>query len=93
VGGVKDCATPHLPGVCWTEGTHIVAKNGTRLQRWGSVKKACAILDECDRQVIYDLHASGDITAYKLNPKKRNSHLKVDLLSVWEHKQKQLRRA
>ncbi len=82
-----------LPNVAWTEGTHLVAKNGTRLQRWGSVQKACKILDDCDRQVIYDLKDSGQITGYKLNPKASNSHLRIDLLSVWEHKQRQVQRA
>ena len=70
-----------------------MTKSGTRLQRWGCVQRACKILDGCDRQVIYDLHAAGLIAAYKLNPTKRNSHLKVDLLSVWEHRQKQLQQA
>jgi hypothetical protein len=82
-----------LPNVSWTDGTTLIAKNGTRLQRWGSVRKACKILDDCDRQVIYDLKDSGQIAGYKLNPKASNSHLRIDLLSVWEHKQRQLQRA
>jgi len=57
------------------------------------VRMACKILDDCDRQVIYDLRESGQITGYKLNPKASNSHLRIDLLTVWEHKQKQLQRA
>jgi len=82
-----------LPLSSWTDGSTLVARNGTRLQRWGSVRKACAVLDDCDRQVIYDLVHSGQITGYKLNPRASNSHLRIDLLSVWEHKQRQLRRA
>ncbi len=81
-----------LPFASWTEGTELTAKNGTKLRRWRSVQAACKILGDCDRQVIYDLAAAGLISAYKLNPTKRNSHLKVDLLSVWEHKQRQLAR-
>ncbi len=90
---MKASADPLLPGCSWTDNSHLVARNGTRLQRWRSVQAACKILDGCDRQVIYDLHEAGLIKAYKLNPTKRNSHLKVDLLSVWEHKQKQLQQA
>ena len=82
-----------LPLTNWTDGTTLVAKNGNRLKRWGSVRMACKILDDCDRQVIYDLRESGQITGYKLNPKASNSHLRIDLLTVWEHKQKQLQRA
>lgn len=90
---VKSCATPLLPGCSWTDDSHLVAKNGTRLQRWGNVEKACKILDGCDRQVIYDLYHSKQIRGYKLNPLASNSHLRIDLLSVWEHKQKQLQQA
>jgi hypothetical protein len=79
-----------LPLESWTDGTTLVAKGGNRLQRWGSVKKACKILDDCDRQTIYDLRASGQIKGYKRNPQASNSHLRIDLLSVWEHKQRQL---
>jgi hypothetical protein len=83
-----------LPGTAsWTEGSHITAKDGRKLRRWGSVQAACAILDGCDRQVIYDLHHGKQIRSYKLNPKAKNSHLKVDLLSVWEHKQRQIHSA
>lgn len=81
-----------LPLSTWTDGSTLVARNGTRLQRWGSVKKACAILDGCDRQVIYDLWHSRQIGGYKLNPQASNSHLRIDLLSVWEHKQRQIQR-
>ncbi len=90
---MKDRATPLLPGVTWTDDSHLVTKSGNRLRRWGSVQQACAILDGCDRQVIYDLYHAGDLKGYKLNPRKSNSHLRVDLLSVWEHKQRQLQAA
>jgi hypothetical protein len=82
-----------LPSHSWTDGSHIVAKSGTRLRRWGSVKQACTILDDCDRQTIYDLWHSGQVTGYKRNPAASNSHLRIDLLSVWDVKQRQLRRA
>lgn len=77
----------------FTEDTTIVTGKGKRLQRYGSVKKACQILDDCDVKVIYALHKAGFIRAYKLRPHRPNSHLRVDLVSVWEHKQGQLRRA
>lgn len=83
--------TPDLPGLSWTEGQTLVAKGGAKLRRWGTVQKACEILDGCDRQVIYDLIAVRSIVGYKLKPHRANSHWKVDLLSVWEHKQKQIR--
>ena len=82
--------TPTLPGISWTENTQITTSQGKRLQRFGSVKKACQILDDCDVKVIYDLRKTGSIRAYKLKPHRPNSHLRVDLVSVWEHKQRQL---
>ena len=83
--------TPTLPGLSWTEETTIVSSKGQRLRRYGSVKKACQILDDCDVKVIYDLRKAGCIRAYKLRPDRPNSHLRVDLVSVWEHKQRQMR--
>ena len=83
-----------FPKQSWTEDSHLAVPNSDRkLQRWGTVEKACAILDDCHREVIYDLIASKAVKAYKLKPHRPNSHWKVDLLSVWEHKQKQLHRA
>lgn len=79
-----------LPGLSWTEGQVLTTKTETKLRRWGSVKKACEMLDGCDREVIYDLIAVGLVRGYKLRPHRPNSHWKVDLLSVWEHKQRQL---
>lgn len=61
-----------------------------KLQRWGSVAQAGKILDECDREIIYDLIATKEIRAYKRRPSRPNSHWRVDLLSVWEHKQRQM---
>ena len=60
------------------------------MRRWGSVQAACKVLDECHRETLYDLIEVGAIRAYKLRPHRPNSHWKVDLLSVWEHKQRQL---
>jgi hypothetical protein len=40
--------------------------------------------------VIYDLIAVKAVRGYKLRPHASNSHFKVDLLSVWEHKQRQM---
>jgi hypothetical protein len=79
-----------LPGLSWVEGQQLTAAGGNKLRRWGSVKKASEMLDGCDREVIYDLIAVGRVKAYKLRPHRVNSHWKVDLLGVWEHKQRQL---
>ncbi|RYG96717.1 MAG: DNA-binding protein [Alphaproteobacteria bacterium] len=79
-----------LPASSFTEDAHITTSKGAKVSRWGSVKQACKILDECDVKTIYALKKSGDIRAYKRRPDRPNSHLRVDLVSVWEHKQKQL---
>jgi hypothetical protein len=83
--------SPSLPGLSFTEDSHLrVANSDRKLRRWGSVQAACKILDECHRETLYDLIEVGAIRAYKLRPHRPNSHWKVDLLSVWEHKQRQL---
>ncbi len=87
-----DCPQ-ELPGLSWTEGQTLTTKGGTKLRRWGTVQAACKVLDGCDRQVIYDLIAIGAFKGYKLRPHKSNSHWKVDLLGVWEHKQRQMQAA
>lgn len=87
----QDSPQLELPLASWTEDAALRTKNGARLTRWGSVEQACAILDGCDRQVIYDLAKTKEIRAYKRRPERPNSHWRVDLLSVWGHKQKQMR--
>lgn len=83
-----------FPSHSWTEDSHLTVKGTDRkLQRWGSVEKACKILDDCDREVIYDLILIKSVKAYKKRPHRKNSHWKVDLLSVWMHKQNQLQSA
>ena len=89
-GGMSTQSIPELPALSWTEGNLIKVKGGGKLRRWGSVQKACEILDGCDRQLIYDLVAIGAVKGYKLKPHRPNSHWKIDLLSVWEHKQRQM---
>lgn len=84
--------TPTLPGFSFTEDSTITTTKGAKLRRYGSVKKACEILDDCDVKIIYSLHRTGSIKAYKRQPHRPNSHLRVDLVSVWEHKQRQLSR-
>jgi hypothetical protein len=61
-GPVLQCAhmaaamTPELPGLSWTEDSHLtVPKSERKLRRWGSVAQACKMLDECDRETLYDL--------------------------------------
>jgi hypothetical protein len=89
--GMTPLDSPSLPGFSFTEDSHLtVAKSDRKLRRWGDVRSACKILDECDREILYDLIAIGAVRAYKLRPHRPNSHWKVDLLSVWEHKQRQL---
>jgi hypothetical protein len=82
--------TPTLPGVSWTEDMYLRTADDRKLRRWGSVQQACQVLDGCDREVIYDLIAVKAVRGYKLRPHASNSHFKVDLLSVWEHKQRQM---
>jgi len=82
--------TPLLPGMSWTEGNTLTTATGARLRRFGSVQMACKILDDCDRHVIYELRDSGLIKGYKRRSDRINSHLRIDLLSVWEYKQRQL---
>ena len=82
--------TPSLPGVSWTEDAFLkVADSDRKLRRWGSIAQACKILDDCDREILYDLIAVGSVKAYKRRPHRSNSHWRVDLLSVWEHRQRQ----
>ena len=76
--------------ISWEDGNFLATGDGRRLRKFGSVQKACEIMDGCDRQVIYDLYHAGLIRGYKNNPTKKNSHLRIDLLSVWNHKHSQL---
>lgn len=83
-----------FPKLSWTEDSHLAVPNSDRkLRRWGNVQKACEMLDDCDREVIYELIEVKAVRAYKKRPHRKNSHWKVDLLSVWEHKQRQMRSA
>jgi hypothetical protein len=83
--------SPALPGFSFTEDSHLRVENSERkLRRWGDIVAACKILDDCDRRVMYDLIEIGAVRAYKLRPHRSNSHWKIDLLSVWDHKQRQM---
>ena len=83
--------TDTLPGISWTDDAFLRLPDSERkLRRWGSVAQACKILDDCDREVLYDLLSIKAVRGYKLRPHRPNSHWKVDLLSVWEHKQRQM---
>lgn len=83
--------TATLPGLTWTEDEFLrVPDSDRRLRRWGSVQQACKVLDDCDREIIYDLISTGEIRGYKRRPNRPNSHWRVDLLSVWVHKQRQM---
>jgi hypothetical protein len=88
---MSSAMTYSLPGVSWTEDNFITTSKGKRLSKRGSVQKACEILDGCDRSTIYDLLEAKVIRGYKAGIGK-NAHWKVDLVSVWEHKQRQQHR-
>ena len=88
---MSSVSAPELPGVSWTEDAYlVVARSERKLRRWASVAQACKILDDCDRETLYDLIAIKAVRAYKRRPHRSNSHWRVDLLSVWEHKQRQM---
>lgn len=88
---MSDPTAPGQPGVSRTNDEFLkIPKSGQELWRWGSVREACRILDDCDRGVIYDLLAVKAVRGYKPRLDSSNSHFKVDPLSVWEHKQRQL---
>lgn len=74
----------------YEDATLSVAKSERKLRRWGSVQEACKILDDCDREILYDLIATKQVRGYKRRPQRPNSHWRVDLLSVWHHKQAQM---
>ena len=81
-----------LPGLSWTEDAMVAAGKGGKLRRFGSVAKACEMLDDCDVKAVYRLIQAGTIRAYQLRPHRPNSWYRVDLVSVWEFKQAQLSR-
>lgn len=83
------CQVEDLPLFSWTEDQYLRTKQGGRLRRWGSVKEACAILFGCDRKAVYDLLEAELIEGRKLKPHRPNSHWRVDLLSVWEYRERQ----
>jgi len=89
--GRKSEATADLPLFDWAETTYLRTREGKKLERWGRVKQARVILDNCSKQDIYDLIAAGFIKAYKRRPDRENSHWRVDLLSVWNHKNSQIK--
>ena len=73
--------TPSLPGFSWNEDSTLrVANSDRKLRRWGSVQQASAMLDDCDRVIIYDLIECGSIRGYKRKPHRANSHWRIDLL-------------
>jgi hypothetical protein len=85
-----DSAIADLPLFEWTERQQLRSQKGEMLEREGSVAQACRILGGCSREALYDLIHSGVVEAYKMRPDKSNSHWRVDLLSCWNHKMRQL---
>lgn len=78
------------PKRSWTEEAELRSQEGNKLPRYGSVQTACKMLAGCRRHELYDLIHAGIVKGFKVNTEKPNSHWRVDLLSVWEHKQRQL---
>jgi len=74
----------------FTAGRHLTTSAGKRVKRWGKVKDACMILDGCDPTTVHNLIHAKVVIGYRLNPRAKHSHFRVDLLSVWNHRQQQL---
>lgn len=74
-----------LPVKSWDEGSFLRKKDGGRLRRWGSVEEAGTILFGVGKDKIYAMIRDGDVRAAKIGTSK-NSHWRVDLVSVWECK-------
>jgi hypothetical protein len=87
---MSEASTPEALPDSFTAGNKLITSAGKPVNRYGSVKQACAILDDCDRQTIYDLFHSKQIRGYKRNPAAANSHLRIDLTDVWKIKRQQL---
>ncbi len=78
---------PTLPGQAWDEGSVLRSRNGSRLQRWGSVQDAGRMLWGYKKDVVYELIKAGEIKAIKRG-RSRTHNWRVDLVSVWEFKQR-----
>ena len=80
-----------LPLHSWDEGLELKAQDGTKLERWGSAKKAMKILEIKDRATLYSMIKAGEIPARKLRQTANgNSPYRIDLLACWEYKQARL---
>ena len=84
-----DCT---VPAGGWGADCYLSTTHGTKVRRWGSVRQAAKVLGGCDRETIYVLIEAGVIAAYKLQPEKRNSHWRVDLVGCQRHRDGQLAR-
>lgn len=80
-----------LPMSSWDEGLELESRDGTRLQRWGSVAQMRKILFGLDRDACYGLIESGEVDGFKLG-RASNSHYKVDLVSAWSYRQREFGR-
>lgn len=65
----------------------LLAQDGTKLEREGSIKQAMAILKYKRPEPVQDLIKAGVIRGRKKNPAKINSPYVVDLLECWKYKQ------
>lgn len=75
-----------LPFTSWDEGSRLRTQSGKTLERWGSVRDAGRVLWGYDKKVIYTLIEAGEVVAHKRPG--RNCKWRVDMLSVWDYKQR-----
>lgn len=80
-----------LPLHAWDEGMELEARDGSRLRRWGSVGEMSRVLFGLERRACYYLIERGEVVGFKLG-KASNSHYRVDLVSVWEYRQREFGR-
>lgn len=81
-----------LPTESWEEGLTLRTTTGRKLRRWGSVAQACRMLFDLRKGDLYLLIEAGEVEAVKRPPlpgkRDRNQHYKVNLVSVWEYRQR-----
>lgn len=77
-----------LPLHAWDEGLELKAQDGSKLERWGSVKQGMKILGYKHKSTFYALIKSGVVPARKKRiTANGNSPYEIDLLATWEYKQ------
>ena len=74
-----------LPLHEWTERDTLRTAAGKKLQRWGTMKQAQAMLWGLGWDKVRELLEVGEIKGFKTGTAK-NSRMRIDLVSVWEYK-------